>query len=79
MAKPKKILVEDILKLTTDETLIAISFYAYGIHYSYSSDSGKTAKELKENLRYDCMRAQVGRIQNGLNGEIILSAEIVHS
>lgn len=75
--KYKKILVKDLLQLIPAEKEVTIQFFAYGIHWGWSSDSGKTCGELKENMIYDCLNAQVGLV-TVKNDCIFIIAELVH-
>lgn len=77
MAK-KKILVKDILATMEDDEKVVITFFAYGIWYANSwNDNMRTVRDCKENLRYDCIVAQVGRI-TVKDGILNMGAEIVH-
>ena len=76
MAK-KKIAVKDLLGLTNNEQRVVITFYAYGSIYGNSLDSGKTAEELLENMRYDCMNATVNSMFTEDNGFLCITASIV--
>ena len=76
MAK-KKITVKDLLGLTNNEQRVVITFYAYGSIYGNSLDSGKTAEELLENMRYDCLNATVNSMFTEDNGFLCITASIV--
>lgn len=76
MAKKKKILVKDLLELIPENVEVIIQFFAYGIHYCDSKDSGDTCRELKENMHNNCLNAQVGIVTNMNNG-VYLTAELV--
>lgn len=77
MAK-KKITVKDLLELTKyHEQRVVITFYAYGSIYGDSLDSGKTAEELLENMRYDCLNATVNSMFTEDNGFLCITASIV--
>lgn len=84
MAK-KIIRVEDILNLMYDDDKVYVSFYAYGMSYAQSWNDGfKTVKECKENFRFDCKRAVVGRIEEAHSfdgeamGAVHIKAEMVY-
>ena len=76
MAK-KKITVKDLLGLTNNEQRVVITFYAYGSIYGNSLDSGKTAEELLENMRYDCLNATVNSMFTEDDGFLCITASIV--
>lgn len=71
----KKILVKDILELIPEEVNVTIQFFAYGISCCTSEYSGSVCRELSENLKYDCLNAQVGMVTNTNNG-LWITAEI---
>ena len=78
MARKKELLVEDILKHFKDDEEVVITFFAYGIRCGVAWNDGlKTAKQLRDGLRYDCLRALVGRV-TVIDGLINIGAEIIH-
>ena len=77
MATKKRILVKHLLELIPEHEEVEIEFFAYGFHYAYSHDSGKTSEELKENLNYDCLNAEVKGLFEMLH-KIRIDAELVH-
>lgn len=76
MAK-RRVIVKDILNLIPDDKEVLIQFFAYGIHYAFSEDSGKTCRQLKENMNFDCLHAVVTVITSK-NDAVLLSAELIH-
>lgn len=76
MAK-KKMLVKDLLEVIPADKEVTIQFFAYGIHWGWSIDSGKTCEDLKNNMIYDCLNAQVG-IVTVKDDCLLISAELVH-
>lgn len=64
MAK-KKITVKNLLELIDPLQPIKINYYAYGMLYSDSLDSGTTADDLLNNLRKDCLDAEVHEMHAG--------------
>ena len=60
MAKKKQLTVSDILNVMGDSQPVVCSFTAYGVPYADSyTDGMRTAKDCKEQLRYDCLNALV--------------------
>ena len=83
--KAKKIMVEDILNLMQDDEKVVVHIFAYGIHAADTYRDGmRTAKDCRENMNYDCLRAQVGRISRDSiiddpsNQFVSIAAEVVH-
>ena len=81
----RKILVEDILNLMQDDEKVVVHIFAYGIHATDTySDGMRTAKDCRERMNRQCLRALVGRvfmdenIQDPNDKFIGISAEMVY-
>ena len=69
--KVKEIPVERLLELMKEGQKVHVIYYAYGVYWGTSADSGTTAQELLDNMRYDCLKARVFGITDK-DGTIII-------
>lgn len=71
----KKITVKNLLALMDEAQEVTAAFFAYGILYALSTDSGRTAADLLENMRKDCLNAEVASICT-VDGKLYIYASI---
>lgn len=71
----KKITVKNLLALMDEAQEVTATFYAYGMFYAHSGDCGKTAADLLDNMRKDCLDALVASICT-VDGKLYIYASI---
>jgi hypothetical protein len=73
----KRITVKNLLEITVEPQPVVINYFAYGVYYGDSTDSGTDAEELLKNLRRDCLNAEVYRINTSTDGTLYVTAYII--